>query len=1047
MLNVEESVAAFRTTMTIRVRVLRVLQAACALLALLQSSGALAVSPELRIGQLYRTSWTAHDGAPTGIEALAQTSDGYVWFAASAGLFRFDGVRFERVDSVGGQRLPSNNILTLFATQSGGLWIGYRFGGASFISHGAVTNYGEHEGLAAASVTDLAGEPSGVMWATTSRGLKRFNGTLWEDVRERLNLPSEYVKSVQVARDGTLWIVIGRAVMSLRPGQSSFSTTNIETSDEESDFVEARDGTLWLTDQMLGARAVYSPNRTTPVRQSWTALRDGRGEALWGRLIDRDGTLWLTSSSGIHRLNDMAHLLESAFTEAAPTDAYANVEGLSWSALLEDREGNIWMGTASGVYRFRESRLTPVDLPRAANGFAITAGDAGAMLVGIDSTAGLLEITGTTTAEVPRGPKGVTCAYRADDGVVWFGGRGMVWHSRASNDRSVGRPQWIPLAVPVDQVNAGYHPVQAMTQDAAGRLWVSVIRAGIYRLEDGKWTSFGGAAPLTGATAADGRVWFGYPGSRIQIIDGDPNTAHEFSADDGLEIGNVLSIHARTSNVWVGGELGLARFDGRRFHPVALGGGTLLSNVSGIVVTPEGDLWLSTSEGAIKIVADEVRQLSANPRHPVRYELFGFLDGMPGTPNAIRPLPSVAAGADGRLWFATTNGIVWIDPKNVRRNTLAPNVEVQAITADNRPYRPTPGLTLPIGVRNLQIDYTALSLSIPERVRFRYQLGAGEPWQDAGPRRTAYFTDLDPGDYTFRVTAANNDGVWNETGAAIEFTIPPAFYQTRWFYALCALALVGLLTLIYKVRMRQVAVQVRGRLEARLAERERIARELHDTLLQGMQGLIWRFQAATDRIPPDEPARQLMTQSLDRADQLLGESRDKVKDLRPAASDVVDLAQAVATEGEQFSELYSVKFEVSVQGTRRDLHPMVREEGFLVTREALSNAFRHAHAHSIETEVTYGDTALHIRIRDDGQGISAAVLDAGGRPGHFGLLGMRERAKKLGGHLDVWSKPGAGTEVELRVPADVAYRPAQTQARGIRSWFAAFNSSARSIES
>jgi signal transduction histidine kinase len=292
------------------------------------------------------------------------------------------------------------------------------------------------------------------------------------------------------------------------------------------------------------------------------------------------------------------------------------------------------------------------------------------------------------------------------------------------------------------------------------------------------------------------------------------------------------------------------------------------------------------------------------------------------------------------------------------------------------------------------------------------------------------------------VAAANNDGVWNESGAAIEFTIPPAFYQTRWFYSLCVLALVGLLTLIYKVRMRQVAAQVRGRLEARLAERERIARDLHDTLLQGMQGLIWRFQAATDRIPSDAPARQLMEQSLDRADQLLGESRDRVKDLRPAASAVVDLAQALATEGEQFAKLYSVKFEVTVLGTRRDLHPIVREEGILVSREALSNAFRHAHASSIEVEVTYGDMALHIRIRDDGQGVSGAVL-AGGRPGHFGLIGMRERAKRLGAHLDVWSKPGAGTEVELRIPAGVAYRQLHTQSRGIRSWLTAFNSSAQ----
>jgi signal transduction histidine kinase len=233
--------------------------------------------------------------------------------------------------------------------------------------------------------------------------------------------------------------------------------------------------------------------------------------------------------------------------------------------------------------------------------------------------------------------------------------------------------------------------------------------------------------------------------------------------------------------------------------------------------------------------------------------------------------------------------------------------------------------------------------------------------------------------------------------------------------------------------MRQVAAQVRSRLEARLAERERIARELHDTLLQGMQGLIWRFQAATDRIPSTEPAKQLMERSLDRADQLLAEGRDKVKDLRPTTSDTADLAKALAAEGEQFAQETTVEFRVSVLGAGRELHPIVREEGFLIGREALSNAFRHSRARQIEVEIDYGQAVLHVRIRDDGEGIGSAVLDAGERPGHFGLVGMRERAKKLGAHLDIWSKPGAGTEIDLRVPARVAYARAKRTSRGIWS--------------
>jgi len=983
------------------------LSAILAVLSLVPS--AFALSPDLRITQLYHTAWTAKDGAPTGVESLAQTSDGYLWISSAAGLFRFDGVRFERIDTVGGQHLPSTNVMSLLAPRSGGLWVGYRFGGASFIEGGKVTNYGPREGLPGGTVTRMVQDHAGVIWANTGRGLKRFDGSLWEDAGETFNLPSEFVRTLSVARDGTLWIVVGRTLMFLHPGQTVFSATDVQTSEEEADFVETPDGTLWLTDAALGAHAVDG--------KDWITLRDPKHGPLWGKLVDRDGTLWTSSPAGIHRVQHVA--------TDSPRDMFSNLHGLTApyaNAFLEDREGNVWIGTAAGVDRFRESRLTRLELPYGANGFAIAAGDAGQLLVGIDFNPGAFKVTAPAFAAV-QGPQFITCVYRDDDGDVWYGGRGIVWHAHGSRLDS--------LEVPADRANANYYPIQAITKDRAGRLWVSVVRGGVFYYADDKWTRVDDP-PLTMSSDASSRVWLGYPGSRIKVIGPEPNSVLDLSLDDGLDIGNVMAILPHGADTWIGGELGLARFDGNKFHAVTQSGGRQLPSVSGIAATAEGDLWLSSTAGAIKLAADEVQLLTSQPDYSVTVELFDFLDGMPGTPNAIRPLPSIAITSDGRLWFATTNGVVWIDPHHQRQNTLAPNVDVQTIVADGRTYEPRAGVRLPTKARNVQISYTALSLSIPERVHFRYQLGANEPWQDAGSRRTAYFTDLGPGNYAFRVIAANNDGVWNNVGATLEFAIPPAFYQTKWFYALCALALIAALVFAYRVRVRQVAAHVRDRLEGQLAERERIARDLHDTLLQGMQGLIWRFQAASDRIPPGEPARQLLEQSLDRADKLLEESRDKVKDLRPMSGAVADLAQALAAEGEQLTKLHSAQFRVSVQGAPRDLHPIVREEGFLIGREALANAFNHSAAANIEAEVTYGEHALQIRIRDDGRGISETVLDAGGRPGHFGLLGMRERAKQLGANIEVWSKPGAGTEIDVRVPAEVAYRPSQAATRGWR---------------
>jgi signal transduction histidine kinase len=564
-------------------------------------------------------------------------------------------------------------------------------------------------------------------------------------------------------------------------------------------------------------------------------------------------------------------------------------------------------------------------------------------------------------------------------------------------------------------------------------MWVSVVRQGVFRFADGQWSAPDAVPrePAIVITAqAEGPLWFGYPRNRIARLEG--RAMQLFDSTYGLKVGNVTAIFAQGKQVWVGGELGFARFDSRRFVPVVSASGNPFTGISGIVGTNNGDLWLNAIGGIVHVPAREVERMIRDPRYRVRYDTFDSLDGVSGSPIQLRPLPSALETTDGRVWFVMSDGLVWIDPTHLVRNALVPPVTIWSISSGGKQY-PNLGadLRLPVHTTSLQIDYTAGSLTIPERVHFRYKLeGSDHDWQDVGNRREALYTNLGPGRYTFRVIASNNDGIWNNTGASANFMITPAFYQTKWFYTLCALVCLGVLFVLHKLRVRQVGAQVRGRLEARLAERERIARELHDTLLQGVQGLIWRFQAVADRIPKHEPSRDLMEQALDRADQVLGERRDRVKDLRASGRGVADLPQALAAEGEQLALVHPTQFRASVEGAPRDLHPIVREEVWLIAREALCNAFRHAGARHIEAEVSYTEAALHVKIRDDGQGISADVLNVGGRSGHFGLLGMRERAAKIRAHLTIWSKPAAGTEVDLRVPADVAYR----RSRRTRSW-------------
>jgi signal transduction histidine kinase len=390
--------------------------------------------------------------------------------------------------------------------------------------------------------------------------------------------------------------------------------------------------------------------------------------------------------------------------------------------------------------------------------------------------------------------------------------------------------------------------------------------------------------------------------------------------------------------------------------------------------------------------------------------------------------PHLTKARDGRLWFTSADGVTVVDPRHLPINSLPPPVHVEQVIADRKPYEPASQLKLPPLVRDLQIDYTALSFVAPEKNQFRYKLeGHDRDWQDAGNRRQAFFTDLDPGRYRFRVIASNNSGVWNEEGASLDVEVAPAFWQTNWFRALCVLVVLALAYMLYRLRVAQIARHFNATLDARVGERTRIARDLHDTLLQSFQGLLFRFQAVLMLLPGDPAkARQVLEGAVDQASQALTEGRDAVQGLRDAATETNDLAEAIraltgglTTEAAD-GEAASVR--IHVEGAPRKLHPIVRDEVFRIADEALRNAFRHARANQVEVEIRYDVREFRLRVRDDGSGVDPAILEAGRREGHFGLPGMRERAQVIGGKLTVWSGLGAGTEVEIVVPGSRAYQ-------------------------
>ncbi len=976
-------------------------------------------------------TFTALDGQPGYANAVAQTPDGMLWVGGPTGLTRFDGARFVHYPAPEDEPLPSTHITTLHVTPDGGLWIGYRFGGATLLKSGHGTHFAEREGFPSNAVVAFAQDRSGSVWVATRSTLARLDGNRWVADAQLTNIKS--LLAFVIDRSGTQWVATPEALLARPAGQGRFFEVLRRPFAEwpRTVIAEAPDGKIWaatLHDLIRVDRAAPSQGGTV------VSLHGFAGKTLLPIAFDRGGDLWAASFGSVLRVRHRDLMREESLGDvevevlsraSRPVDTYVT------SMILEDREGNVWVGGEARLDRFSRGRVVPTPVGCIAAG---AAGPAGSMWVACRLEPATSQFQDGVL--VRRQATAVfSAAYREPDGTVWFGGPNVLAH--------IENGLFVETPLPPQARDAD---VQAIARDGDGALWVSVDRRGLFVLKGGAWSEYGGLAALPRGYVSvmtaqkDGPLWIGYTGSRVARVA--HGVVRVFGPTSGLDVGTVLSISAKAGELWVGGELGLARLDGDRFVSMRHPDGAAFRGTSGILPTQDGDLWLNGDDGISHIERREIDRAIGDPSRRMAAETFDRLDGLPGTAVRFRPLPSAIEDTDGRMWFMTNAGMVSIDSKEIVRNTEPPPVTIWTLASGDVRYRNMgETLRLPLHTANLQIEYGAGSLTLPERVRFRYRLvGIDRDWQDVGTRREAFYTNLSPGQYRFQVIACNNDGVWNLEGASISFMIPPPYYQTAWFYLLCALACFGFVFAVYALRVRQVSAQIRGRLEARLGERERIARELHDTLLQGMQGLILRFQAATDRIPANEPARRLMEQSLDRADRLLGESRDKVKDLRPATNQGVSLEEALAAEGAQFDQLASARFRVSVEGASRSLHPIVREEGFLIGREAIANAFAHARSDHVEVEITYGDHALLLRIRDDGQGVGSAVLDSGGKPGHFGVLGMRERAMKLGASFDLWSKPGAGTEVVVRIPAEVAYLAVQRDPGRLRHWMASLRS-------
>lgn len=970
---------------------------------------------ERTIRQFHHTIWTARDGAPPEIWALDQGPDGFLWLGTGSGLYRFDGMQFEPFHPASGERLASVDITAIKVLRSNEVWIGYSDGGISRLRGGHLTTYLEQDGIWPGMVVRILQGRDDTLWAASHGGLARFKDGRWRRLGTDWGIPAGMVVDLFVAKDGSVWLSTAGSVYFLRHGARRFEPTGLQT--EHATFTQTPDGRIWIAEGLHGLRPLpdYLAGES---RSPWTlqAATPGNILSVPGFAIDRQGVIWATDrlNGGIFRFDPRK--VSRSPRSVLPSDikdVFRRADGLTAERsipILSDREGNIWVGTNAGLNRFRASEIVAdMGVPATtAFGYSIAALQDATYLT--DGVWLYRALPGDVARRFARLHHASTLLLRASDGSLLYGDHGGV--HRLGNGRLLRFP-------PPREVHD--ENIRALAEDGSGTLWVAFERSGVFRLKDGTWSSkvdLGGLpTPVIAASDATGAVWLGFPGSRVSRHDA--TGMRVFSVPDGLDVGRIGIIAVHDGALWVGGEFGVARFDKERFRTVSSERVAPLFGISGISRTADGSFLFNGLLGLVRMDAKDLTKAISDREHVPAYNLYGRGDGLPGVAQQGWHTPTLVTGADGRTWIISNTGVAFLDSGGRERNRIPPPVSLLSAEAGGVTYPTTESLTLPSGTTSLTVTYTAATLSKPEETRFRYRLeGLDADWQDVGVRREAVYNNLGPGQYRFRVIAANEDDVWNMHGSTLDVDIPPTFFQSGLFKLLCAVALIALAWLVYSMRFRAVANRIRIRMAERIEERERIARELHDTLLQSVQALTLRFQLVANDLPEDAPVRPALEEAIDLAGKVIAEGRERVRDLRSLQNCAVEDIIADIARRQAFDP--GVEVVVTTSGTVRVLHPLILDEVTQIASEAIFNIWRHARANRIDIDIGYG-AAFSLRFADNGIGIDAEIAGKG-KEGHFGLFGMRERARKLRGWLAINRMREGGTEVLLTVPGSIAYK-------------------------
>jgi ligand-binding sensor domain-containing protein/signal transduction histidine kinase len=965
-----------------------------------------AVDPNRALTQYSHRIWQTQQGLPEGaIRAIHQAGDGYLWLGMDHGLFRFDGVRFSTPGELISTPLASASVRQIAEDAQHNVWIATD-GAGLFRWHGAdLARFSTENGLPSDAVFCAVPDRTGAVWACTSQGMARIVGQQVQTFRSGTSFTA-----AALAPDGTLWAGGQGNQLTFWNGASAPQQTASQTTLRTlpalvniQALLCAADGTLWAG-STEGLVRIAKGKETRFTKENGLA-----SDTVFSLDEAGDGTLWVGTNDGFSRLRN------------GEIQTFGARDGLSQSTVFsvyQDHEGSLWAGTKRGLNQFIDRRAIPFTtsegLPSNDTG-PVLQDRAGTLWVG-SAGMGLARFDGKHWSVIGKGSglssDNIAALALGSSGELWAGGEsGLDLLVNGAFKRTYRRADGLPS-----------DSIRSLFVDRQGALWIGTDR-GAAVLRNGRIQKLAGTAAkpwpvLAFAEDSESRV---YAGSEDMGVSAYDERSLAELPQFRYPIPNVDAMYFADGTLWVGTDgAGLVVIENGRSLTLTEENGLYDNNVYGIVPDGQGRLWMACSRGIFSVSRADLEKFRAGGLKEVSSSTYSPMDGLQALESRPRVQPAAWRLRDGHLCFSMIRGLIVLDPFQINAKMPAPQVSIENVTVDGRRMAPDGLGEMSPGSKNIAFTYTGLSFRSPRRITFRYILdGFENRWTDANTRRQAFYTNLPPGHYRFRVTACNFDGSCNEAGAAVSFLIPAPLYERTWFLAACALLLLLAAVLAYRTRIDGINRQF----AAILGERSRIARELHDTLIQGFSGVTMQMQALAGRIAPHE--RSALEEIIHDAAQCLTEARRSVAGLRGVQRAETGLAGEIEQLARQAADSSGLKLKLHLDRLPSELPPSLEYNLVRIAQEAVLNAVKHSHAQSLKLSLRYKRGGIGLAIVDDGMGFDPASSSA---PGHYGLIGMRERARDIGAEFAIESASGRGTTVRLAVPLS---RPAARAAKAM----------------